>query len=147
MSAGSCTTPGTTTETVIARPRVIASSRAEPTSIHQCGRRSRMTTSLSLSSRRGNGTGVATYGATLEVGGTVVVVACVVVVTTLVVVVRAVVVVWPVVLVDVGTVVVGAHAVLPTAPAAWNGTCTTFETTLRPARSAGTVAGAASATT
>src|SRR5689334_13598739 len=124
-------------DTAIASPRPRASNNAEPTSTHQCGRRSRTTTSFSLSSRRGNATGVARYWpAGALVGGAV---ACVVdvvarvVVGALLVVVRAVVVVCPVVLVAPLTVVVVCeHGVLPTEPATWNGTWTTFETTLSP---------------
>jgi hypothetical protein len=83
----------------------------------------------------------------VEVDAAVVVV-CTVVVVALLVVVRAVVVVRPLVLVAPDAVVdVAAHGVLPTEPAMWNGTCSTLDTTLRPLRSADTVAGAGSFTT
>src|SRR4051812_39292581 len=144
ISTGSWAIPGTTMDTAMASARHSTSSNADPTSTHQWGRRSRTTTSCSFSSRRGNGTGFSfAYGGVTDV---VDVVAWVVVVALLVVV-RAVVVVRPLVLVEApGAVVVGAHGVLPTEPATWNGTCTTFDATLSPARSAGTVAGAASPT-
>src|SRR5437773_6872729 len=124
----------------MATARLSAKSKADRTRTHQWGRRSKTTTSPSLRSRRGKGSSCSSCGQGEVVTDDDVGVCTLVEVLTCVVVVWKDVVVRPEldVLVTLPTAVVdvGGPAEM------WNLTVTMLETTSRPARSVGTVAGA-----